>query len=1317
MRRLKGKMTAKMRQSPAINPNPVINVEKDGTVLYSNKAGEPLLHEWGVAVGEKLPSYIGDIVENVISRNITEKMEVKAGKKVYWVAFHALPEEECVNIYGFDRSDWREFEEKFMRSKAQEEANLEMADILDIPAVQSLMEDLYELIHITIALVDLKGNIPAIAGRQEICSKFHRAHPETCKHCVESDTKLSMGVAPGEFKLYKCKNNMWDVATPLIVGGRHIGNVFSGHFFFEDEPLEYDLFRSQARKYGFNEEEYIAALEKVPRLSREAVNKNMSFFMKLANMLSQLSHSNFKLSQSLAERDSLLEALQESERRERAHSDELKTVLDAVPVAVFITHDPQVRQLTGNRLSYEWLQLPVGTNFSKSAPEGERPETFKLFKDGVEIQPADMPSQMVAAGIEVNNCELDIVSADGKKRHVLGNARPLRDEQGNLRGSISAFIDITERKKAEETIRLSNLYNRSLIEASLDPLVTIGPAGKITDVNNSTETITGRSRDELIGSDFSDYFTEPEKAREGYQRAFKEGLVRDYSLEIQHKDGHITPVLYNASVYRDENGKVIGIFAAARDIAAIKKAEEKIQTLANAVESSNDAIITKSLDGIITSWNNGAEKVYGYLAEEVLGKNMSTLEPDNTKGETKHLIEKIKQGERVQHYETLRMKKDGTIINVSVTLSPVFDSSGKLVAISTIGRDITENKKAEEALRSSNLYNRSLIEASLDPLVTIGHDGKITDVNNATVQVTGYSRRELIGTDFSDYFTEPEKARKGYQQVFMHGEVRDYPLEIRHKNGHITPVLYNASVYKDESGRIIGVFAAARDISDLKKAEEALKKAYNSLEEKVKERTVQLEEAYNSLLENERRLNEAQKIAHIGNWDWDIVNEKTYWSDEIYRIGRTTPREFGLPYNEFLSCVHPDDRSYVDSAIKEALNGKTFSIDHRIITTDGEERTVHAQAEVIFDENTPIRMRGIVQDITERKRAEEKIERLANAIESSNDAIITLSLEGIITSWNKAAEQVYGYLAEEVLGKSVSILAPSHLRDETKKLTDMVIQGEKVHQYETLRLRKDGTLINVSITLSPIFDVTGKLVAISGIVRDVTEKKKAEEALANIEVARKKEIHHRIKNNLQVISSLLDLQAEKFKGRKNIEDLELLEAFRESQDRVISMALIHEELYKGGGFETLNFSPYIRELAENLFKTYSLGDTEIALSMDLEENIFFDMDTAVPLGMIVNELVSNSFKHAFIGRDKGEIRIKLGREEPTESEREEHESTGFILKISDNGVGIPENLDIEKLDSLGFQLVTSLVDQLDGELEVKRHNGTEFTIKFTVTKK
>ena len=454
------------------------------------------------------------------------------------------------------------------------------------------------------------------------------------------------------------------------------------------------------------------------------------------------------------------------------------------------------------------------------------------------------------------NFELRLRRKDGSALDTLYSSRfiILNGEQIIL----NIGKDITNRKKSEaaleearktlelkvqkrtKELKSANNYNRSLIEVSVDPLVTIGPKGKITDVNKSTESVTGYSRDELIGTDFSDYFTEPEKAREGYKHVFQDGKVLDYPLEIKHKNGKITPVLYNASVYLDESGSVVGVFAAARDITKIKKAEEEIQKLANIVESSDDAIISKTFDGIITSWNKGANILYGYSQDEIIGKNISILIPSHLKDEYKRFTNLILRGERVYHYERERIRKDGKVIDVALTLSPIFDLSGKLVGISTIARDISIRKKAEKKLEYASKYNRSLIEVSVDPLVTIGPKGKITDVNKSTESVTGYSRDELIGTDFSDYFTEPEKAREGYQQVYKNGTVMDYPLEIKHKNGHITPVLYNASVYKDDNDEIIGVFAAARDITELKKAEYKLKEYQNKLEEKVKKRTEEL---------------------------------------------------------------------------------------------------------------------------------------------------------------------------------------------------------------------------------------------------------------------------------------------------------------------------------------------------------------------------------------------------------------------------------------------------------------------------------------------
>lgn len=521
---------------------------------------------------------------------------------------------------------------------------------------------------------------------------------------------------------------------------------------------------------------------------------------------------------------------------------------------------------------------------------------------------------------------------------------------------------------------------------------------------------------------------------------------------------------------------------------------------------------------------------------------------------------------------------------------------------------------------------------------------------------------------------------------------------------------------------VIQALHRKREEQEREQAEEALKKVHEDLEEKIKERTAELEKSYNSLKESEKRLSEAQKMAHLGSWERDIATDEIYWSDEAYRIYGLSPQELRITYNMFLSFVHPGDRDYVDNTVKKALDGKPYSIDFRIISVGGIERIVHSQGEVIFDEqNKPVRAKGTVQDITEQKKAEEKIQSLANIVESSNDAVITESLDGIITSWNKAAEQIYGYSAEEIMGKSVSILEPDTIKGEIKQLIEKVKQGDKIQRYETLRLKKDGTIINVSITLSPIFNMYRELVAISAIVRDITDRKKAENTLLKIETARKKEIHHRIKNNLQVISSLLDLQAGKFNNRECVKDSEILEAFRESQDRVISIALIHEELHETEGTDTLDFSPYLEKLLGNLFHTYRLGNVDISLKTDLEENIFFNMDIAVPLGMIVNELVSNSLKYAFPDRETGEIQIKLFSEKsenkPDIKKELPEKSTGYTLVISDDGASIPEEIDFENPETLGLQLVKILVDQLDGEIELEREHGTEFIIRFSVEEK
>jgi len=612
-------------------------------------------------------------------------------------------------------------------------------------------------------------------------------------------------------------------------------------------------------------------------------------------------------------------------------------------------------------------------------------------------------------------------------------------------------------------------------------------------------------------------------------------------------------------------------------------------------------------------------------------------------------------------------------------------------------------RKTEEAAIRATQDWKHTFDAVPDLISIIDTNYRIVRANKSMAKRLGMTPEECVGLTC-------------YRIVHRTDEPPSFcphKLLLNDENEHIVEAcedclggyfIVSVSPMSDSEGKLTGSIHVARDINELKKSEEALRKAHASLEAKVKERTAELEKTYKSLKDSDKGLAETQKMAHIGNWEWDIAADKAYWSEEMYRIFGRSPQKSAPPYKEYLSYTHPDDQEHFDNAHKKAVAGEPYNFDHRIISDNGEERTIHIQCEVIFNDGIPIRLKGIVQDITERKKDEEKIQSLANIVESSNDAIITISLDGIITSWNKSAEQIYGYLSEDIMGKSASLPAPNHLKGEVMQLIEKVKQGEDIRHYETTRVRKDGRIIYVSIALSPVLNTYGKLVAISAISRDISHRIETERSIMKAEEARKKEIHHRIKNNLQVISSLLDLQAEKFR------DKEVLEAFRESQSRVLSMSFIHEELYKGEGTDTLDFSIYLRKLAKNLFQTYSLSSKNINLFMDLEEDTFLDMDTAIPLGIIVNELISNALKHAFTGKT-GEIRIRLSRE----GENDEMNNSFYSLIISDNGKGLPENLKLEYVESLGLRLVNILVDQLDGSLEFKRNQGTEFRIGFRVT--
>lgn len=405
--------------------------------------------------------------------------------------------------------------------------------------------------------------------------------------------------------------------------------------------------------------------------------------------------------------------------------------------------------------------------------------------------------------------------------------------------------------QAERTQRLEQA--RCLIEASLDPLVTIGPDGKITDANHATELATGLPRTELVDTDFCDYFTRPEEAREGYKRVFSEGMVRNYPLAIRHVDGSVIDVLYNASVYKDEAGKVVGVFAAARDVTEQKRSTDELRrTESELREAQRIAHVGNwELDTATgeVRWSDELKRIFGRDTKSdppTYDGLREVLTPDSYERMDAAIQRAIQTGEPYEIELELRIP-EGAPRWISARGELSTDGHGEAVGLRGTALDVTQMRKAERDARAALLYSRSLIEASLDPLVTISAEGKITDVNHATESATGRSRDQLMGTDFADYFTEPDKARAGYQHVFAEGFVRDYPLAIHNVSGSVMDVLYNATLYHGETGDVQGVFAAARDVTQRKRAEDELRRLNEELERRVQARTTQLEDAVREL--------------------------------------------------------------------------------------------------------------------------------------------------------------------------------------------------------------------------------------------------------------------------------------------------------------------------------------------------------------------------------------------------------------------------------------------------------------------------------------
>lgn len=340
-------------------------------------------------------------------------------------------------------------------------SRLSLDELIDRSTLQSLLDDFYELTCISMAIIDIKGDVLVACGWQDICTKFHRKHPETARFCIESDTYLAENLMPGEYVAYKCKNNLWDVVTPLYVENRHVGNLYTGQFFYDDEAVDESFFVAQADKYGFDKEQYLEALRKVPRFSRKKIKTTMSYIVKLTAYISQLVHSNLMLKKAVKRQEQAKEDL----GRQFAF---LQRLIDTIPYPIFFKDKNGIYQ--GDNDAFDKL-----LGLKKNEIKG------KMVYD---ISPPKYASVYYQKDKElfdnpgVQTYETIIKDCEGVDHNVILNKATYHDSDGNVDGLIGIIIDVTQRKQAEDKLRQSEEKYRTLFDAadSLLKIINKSPA-------------------------------------------------------------------------------------------------------------------------------------------------------------------------------------------------------------------------------------------------------------------------------------------------------------------------------------------------------------------------------------------------------------------------------------------------------------------------------------------------------------------------------------------------------------------------------------------------------------------------------------------------------------------------------------------------------------------------------------------------------------------------------------------------------------------------------------------------------------------------
>jgi PAS domain S-box-containing protein len=918
--------------------------------------------------------------------------------------------------------------------------------------------------------------------------------------------------------------------------------------------------------------------------------------------------------------------------------------------------------------------------------------------------------------------EVKAKTKSGELRYLkvaMGSA-PIYDK-GKFIGVIVCASDVTAVRKKDQELREREMRFRELWEHAPVAYHTTDTKGIITDANQTEADLLGYTKEELAGKSVFDLILPEQRAearRRFQQKVSGQPAPRTKDLIFVKKDGSKIYVAIDDSLERDRAGRAISVRTAMADITKIKEAEwaSKIseEHFKNLVEKAGIAISIDDNEGRLKYFNGRFAEIFGYRAEEMKDKLISSIiHPDDVETVMSYHFARI-QGKNVpSRYEFKGIKKDGSVIYIEADVTALKEGNC-LVGTRSYLWDITARKRAEEALRLSEEKYRTLADNINLGIYrnTAGPKGQFLEANPAIVKMFGYNNKEeFMATNVSDLYQNPGDREIFSKKLTGDGFVEDAELKLKKKDG--TPFIgsISAVAVKDHMENVKFYDGIIEDITERKKVEEALWES---------------EEKFRNLAEQSPNMifiHAKGRVVYVNEKCEEIIG---YRREEIYS-----------PDFYFMILIGPEFREKMKANFDKHRKGEDVPpLEYELLTKDG-KRIPAILTTKLIDYGKEKAILGIVTDIHEQKRAEkikDSIYRISEAAHSAqnleelfgsiHDTIgklmpaknfyiavydhdkELLSFPYFVDKYDEtpAPKKLGKGLTEYVLRTGEPLLASPEVFEELEKKGDVESVGAPSIDWLGVPLKADhrafGVLVVQSYEEGVRFGEKDKeiLKFVSHQTAMAIKRKYAEEKLK--ESLREKEVllqevHHRVKNNMQIISSLLNLQG------RNLKDQDTLKVIKDCQSRVRSMALVHEKLYMSQNFSQINFSDYVKSLAAYLFQLHQANPNSIQLRMNLD-NIFLDIQRAIPCALILNELITNSLKYAFPEGHGGEVAVEshpLG-------------DGTFQIVVKDNGVGIPDDVDIRNTKSLGLQIVSMLVDQLEGRMEVERKNGTTVKMAF-----